>query len=129
MRFTTLWAALFIAALAISTPAQTPTEYTALEAGKHIGETAVVTGKAERVSKASGGNIFIDLGGKHPNAPFTVFIGAKDAEKVGDVQQYEGKMIAVTGKIIAYKDKPEITVSSSSQITIRNDVTGGDAKK
>ncbi|MGZ5004961.1 MAG: hypothetical protein ACXV8H_05525 [Chthoniobacterales bacterium] len=128
MRLTTSIAALFITT-SVAFAAEPTTEYTAEEAAKHVGEMAIVTGKAERVNKASGGNVFIDLGGRHPDAPFTVFIGAKDAEKVGDVQQYEGKTIAVTGKIISYKDRPEIVVTSSSQITIRNDVTGGDSKK
>ena len=41
-----------------------PAEYTALEAAKHIGETATVTDKVEDAYQAKGGNIFLNMGGK-----------------------------------------------------------------
>lgn len=109
----------FAALTAVAAAAET--EYTAEEAGKHVGETATVVGKAERVNKAAGGNIFISLGDRGRNAPFTIFISTKDAEKVGDVQQYEGKTIAVTGPITAFKEKPQIAVTAASQITVKEE--------
>ena len=116
---------LLLAALVAVVNAETAPDYAAAEAGKHIGETATVTGTADRVSKASGGNVFINMGKKDAADSFTVFIAAKDAEAVGDLKQYEGKTITVSGKIAAHKDKPEIVVTSSSQITLKE---GGEAK-
>ncbi len=97
--------------------AESGAEYTAEEAAKHIGETATVTGKAERVNKASGGNTFIEL--SSGGARFTVFISTKDAAAVGDVEQYKGKELAVSGKIVEFKDKVEIVVTSASQIKVK----------
>lgn len=115
---------LLLVALVTVVSAETAPEYTAAEAGKHIGETASVTGTADRVSKASGGNVFINMGKKDAADSFTIFIAAKNAEAVGDVAQYEGKTITVSGKIASHKDKPEIVVTAASQITLKE---GGDA--
>jgi DNA/RNA endonuclease YhcR with UshA esterase domain len=100
--------------------ADTP-EYTATEAAKHVGETATVTGKVEDAYQAKGGNIFLNMGGRHPNEIFTVFVPASAAAEFKDVKMYDGKTISVTGKIEEHKDKPEITVRAPSDITIKGD--------
>jgi RecJ-like exonuclease len=98
--------------------AQTPT-YTAVEAAKHIGETASVTDKVDKVSKAKGGNIFLNMGGAHPHEAFTAFISANLADKFPDFQKYEGATVTVTGKITSHNDKPQIELNSPDQITIK----------
>jgi RecJ-like exonuclease len=124
-------AALFITAALFASIeaglAADPPEYTALEAAKHIGENATVTDKVDDVFQAKGGNIFINMGGKHPNHAFTAFISAADAGKFKDPEVYQDKMITVSGKIAEHKGKPQIIVSSPSQITSKQDDLSGAA--
>jgi hypothetical protein len=50
-----------IAALAI---AQVPQTYTAVEAAKHVDETAIVKDRVEGFHQSGKGNIFLNMGGK-----------------------------------------------------------------
>jgi DNA/RNA endonuclease YhcR with UshA esterase domain len=104
------------AALAI---AQAPPNYTAAETPKHVGETATVTDKVDGVHQSGKGNIFLNMGGKYPNQAFTAFIPSASAAQFPNPQQYEGRTVAVSGKIALYKGKPEIIVNSPSQITLK----------
>ena len=99
--------------------AQTGAVYTAAEAAKHIGENATITDKVDGVHQSGKGNIFLNMGGKYPNQTFTAFIPAKSAGQFSDYQKYDGKTVAVSGKIRLYRGKPEIAVTSPSQITAR----------
>jgi DNA/RNA endonuclease YhcR with UshA esterase domain len=96
-------------------------EYTALEAAKHIGETATVTDKVDDVFQAKGGNIFLNMGGRHPNQAFTIFIAASNASAFKDFKVYEGKTISVSGKIEDHKGKPEMAVKTPADITSKVD--------
>jgi len=92
--------AVVCAALAV---AQAPPNYTAAEAAKHIGETASITDKVDGVHQSGKGNIFLNMGGKYPNQAFTAFIPAANASQFSEVQQYEGRTVAVSGKIALYR--------------------------
>ncbi len=89
------------------------------EAAQHIGQAAKVTGKVESVHKADGGSIFLDMDGRHPNNPFTVFIPAKSADKFSNYTDYEGKTITVSGTIAEHDKKPQIIAKDPSQITVK----------
>jgi DNA/RNA endonuclease YhcR with UshA esterase domain len=105
-----------IAALAI---AQAPANYKAMEAAKHVDETATVTDRVDGVHQSGKGNIFLNMGGKYPNQAFTAFIPSASAGQFSQPQQYEGKTVSVSGKITLYHGKPEIIVTSPSQISAR----------
>ena len=107
---------LFIVLCATGAMAETP-EYTAIEAAKHIGEKANVTGTVKHVHQAQGGSIFLDLGTKYPNNPLTVFIPQSAAEKFPNFKTYDGVIITVLGEIKQYNNKAEIVVTDPSQIT------------
>ncbi len=110
----------FVIVLSLATArAETPT-YSAADAAKHVGETATVTDKVEGAYQAKGGNIFLNMGGTHPNAPFTAFIPTTSAEKFPDFKKLEGATISVTGKITAHKDKAEIVVRDPEQLTVKD---------
>ena len=111
--------ALFVCALAASAIAQAPATYTAAEAAKHVGEIATVTDRVDGVHQSSKGNIFLNMGGKYPNQAFTAWIPSASAGQFSNPQQYEGKTVAVSGKIILYRGKPEIIVTNVSQIIIK----------
>jgi DNA/RNA endonuclease YhcR with UshA esterase domain len=107
--------ALTCAALAI---AQTSLpNYTPQETPKHVGETAIVTGRVDSFHQSGKGNIFLNMGGAYPNQAFTAFIPAASAAQFSQAQQYQGQTVAVSGKITLYKGKPEIIITSPSQIS------------
>jgi DNA/RNA endonuclease YhcR with UshA esterase domain len=91
--------------------------YIPQEAPKHVGETATITGTVDGVHQSGKGNIFLNMGGKYPNQAFTAFIPSASAGQFSNPQQYEGRIVAVSGKISLYKGKPEIIVTSPSQIS------------
>jgi DNA/RNA endonuclease YhcR with UshA esterase domain len=111
--------ALFVGAIATLAIAQAPPNYTAAETPKHVGETATVTDKVDGVHQSGKGNIFLNMGGKYPNQAFTTFIPSSSAAQFPNPQQYEGRTVAVSGKITLYKGKPEIIVNSPSQISVK----------
>jgi hypothetical protein len=96
-----------------------PFYYTAAEVAKHVGETATVTDKVDGVHQSGKGNIFLNMGGKYPNQAFTAFIPSASAAQFSQPQQYEGRMVAVSGKLPCIGGKPEIIVTSPSQIVVR----------
>jgi hypothetical protein len=59
------------------------------------------------------------MGGKYPNQAFTAFIPAKSAGQFPDVQNYNGKTVAMSEKITIYRGKPEIVVSSPTQLRLQ----------
>jgi hypothetical protein len=96
--------------------AEAPPTYTTAQAASHIGETAMVCGKVAGTHHSGRGNSFVNLDGAYPNQPFTAFIPASSASAGIEIRSLEGKDICVTGKIALYKGKPEIIVTSKSQI-------------
>ena len=114
-----------LAALSItSAVAETAPDYTAVEAAKHVGETASVTDKVDGAYQAKGGNIFLNMGGAHPNEVFTVFIPANAAEKFPDFKKYAGATITVSGKITSHNNKAEIVVNAPGEITVKEAAPG-----
>jgi len=91
--------------------------YTARQAARHVGETATIMDKVDGVHQSGKGNIFLNMGGTYPNQAFTASITARSASKFRNPQQYEGRIVAVSGKITLYRGKPEIIVTSLSQIS------------
>jgi DNA/RNA endonuclease YhcR with UshA esterase domain len=59
------------------------------------------------------------MGGKYPNQAFTAFIPSSSGAQFPNPQQYEGRTVAVSGKITLYKGKPEIIVNAPSQISAK----------
>src|SRR6516225_5334305 len=115
---TKIFLAVLLAGVAALAIAQTPT-YTATEAAKHVGEIATVTDKVDGVHQSGKGNIFLNMGGKYPNQAFTAFIPAASAAQFKDLQYYEGQTVVVSGKITLYRGKPEIIVTSPSQLVAK----------
>lgn len=99
--------------------AETPPVYAATEAAKHIGENATVSDRVDGVHQSGKGNIFLNMGGKYPNQAFTAYIPSGSAGQFPDYQKYDGQTVAVSGKIALYQGKPEIVVTSPSQLVLR----------
>jgi hypothetical protein len=89
------------------------------EAKNHVGENASVRGLVEQVSVSKKGHMFLNCGGQYPNHIFTGFIPARNVAAVGGLQFLQslaGNPITLSGKIELYKGRPEIVISSPSQI-------------
>jgi hypothetical protein len=110
---------LFVSVVATLAIAQAPPTYPSEEAAKHVGETATIMGRVDGFHQSGKGNIFLNMGGKYPNQAFTAFIPSASAAQFSNPQQYEGRIIAVSGKITLYHGKREIVVNSPSQISAK----------
>lgn len=94
-------------------------KYSDTEAGKHAGDEAVVTGKVASVSKSGKGTVYLNFGEKFPKQTFSGVVFAKDADTVGDLSQFEGKTVALTGRIELSPDgKPQIVIKSADQVKL-----------
>ncbi len=94
----------------------------AKEADKHINEYATVSGKVFKVFVSKKGTIFLNIDGEYPNQPFSgVIFSDKVSQFNGGIKEitaYEDKNVLISGKIQEYKGKPEIIITSTSQIKL-----------
>src|SRR3954468_10386259 len=113
----------FVIALAVTGYVQAgeTASYSAEEAAKHVGDTATVTGKIEDAFQKEGGPAFLNMGGRHPNETFTIFVQPSDASAFKNIKDYAGKTVSVTGKIKDHNGKPEIIVKAPSEITVKDE--------
>jgi hypothetical protein len=96
------------------------------DAAKHIGETVKVCGKVfggkffETSDKAP---TLLNVGAPFPNSPFTIMIPKEVRLKMGTQPEIElkDKNVCVTGKIILFKEKPEIVISDATQLTVEKE--------
>jgi hypothetical protein len=103
----------------LSTPCGAQQRYSDTEAGKHAGDEAIVTGKVASVSKSGKGTTYLNFGDKFPRQTFSGVVFAKDADKVGDLSQFEGKTVALSGRIENSPDgKPQIIIRSADQVKL-----------
>ncbi len=100
---------------------QQPAVYSDTEAANHVDEEATVTGKVFGVSTSKTGTTYVNLGGIFPQHTFAGVIFASKQADVGDVKQYEGKDVSLTGRITLSRDaskKPQILISKADQIKL-----------
>ena len=98
------------------------------DADKHMDESAIVTGKVAQVTFRPK-VVFLNLDQPFPDSPFTVVIMSKNTNDFGDLKALEGKAVEVSGKIKAFKDKPEIVIDSTNQLTVMSSKTEEPPKK
>jgi hypothetical protein len=82
------------------------------DAGDHYDEKVVVTAKVFGIKDFSS-MVLVNLGAAYPDSPLTVVLRG-DAK--GLASELDGKTITVTGKVMKYKDKPEIVVTDKEQV-------------
>ncbi|MEO6613664.1 MAG: hypothetical protein ABIT05_12815 [Chitinophagaceae bacterium] len=113
----------FIAVL-LSAAALAQKEIKIEELNEHIGDSVTVCTKIYGgiyLDRSKGAPTFLNAGGSYPNAPLTIVIW-DDARKLFKEQPevfYKDKEVCVTGKVILYKEKPEIVVYDEKQITVK----------
>ena len=117
-------AALLSVVLAPLAPALQAATYPDTEAAQHAGEEATVTGKVVTVAKSGKGTTYLNFGDRFPRQIFSGVVLTRDEAKVGDLKIYEGKVVAITGRIELSPDqKPQIVISAPTQIKLAEGAT------
>ncbi len=90
---------------------------------QHIGDSVTVCGivKDMRYFENSRNKpTFLNIGARYPNQPLTVVIWENVRQLfTGKVEDLYGKYICITGRIILYKEKPEIIIERPDQVVIQ----------
>jgi DNA/RNA endonuclease YhcR with UshA esterase domain len=93
------------------------------EVSKHVGDSVTVCGLVADMryfENSKNKPTLLNIGAKHPDAPLTVVIWENArvlfTEKVEDLRN---KNICITGRIILYKEKPEIIIDKPEQIVVQ----------
>lgn len=101
--------------------AQTPIKLE--EVSKHVGDSVTVCGKVAGLryfEHSKNKPTFLNIGANHPNQLLTVVIWetarALFTTKPEDLMDKE---ICITGRIILYKERPEIVIERPEQIVVR----------
>jgi hypothetical protein len=87
-------------------------------AGKHVGETAIVEGIVADVYAAPNGMILLDLGGHYPDNKFVALIFRDNTAAFAHLNGYIGSRVQISGAIQMYHGKPEITLTNEGQIQV-----------
>jgi hypothetical protein len=94
------------------------------EASKRVGDSIKVCGKifGGRFFETSVGcPTLLNMGAAFPASPLTIMIPGDVRMKMGYApeQQLKDKNVCVRGKVILFKDKPEIVVYNISQLEVQ----------
>jgi len=89
------------------------------QAAKHVGETVTVTGPVKGTHVSTGGKtLILNIGKDYPDpGRFSIMI-ATDAKNPAKADDYTGKTVTVTGKIVLYRNVPEIKADKAAELTI-----------
>jgi len=114
---------LLAAATTIAVAEERPGSISAGEAAAYVGQTETVCGVVASSKFAQTSNrspTFLNLDRPYPNQVFTAVIWGADRGKFKESPEvaFQGKRICVNGPIQVYRDKPEIIVTSPSQIRL-----------
>lgn len=93
------------------------------EVSQHIGDSVTVCGKVSDIryfENSKNKPTFLNIGAKYPNQQLTLVIWESvRALYNGKVEDLFDKEICITGRIILYKEKPEIIIEKPEQIIIQ----------
>ena len=117
-----IWIATIVLTISLASKAQT--EIKIEELNKHIGDSVTVCTKIYGgifLERSKGTPTLLNAGGVYPNAPLTILIGpeARATFKEAPEVFFKDKEVCVTGKVILYREKPEIVVYDEKQIVIK----------
>lgn len=117
--------ALFIllTSLSFACAANAQTSVKLEEISKHIGDSVTVCGLVADMryfENSKNRPTLLNIGARHPDAPLTVVIwGTVRDIFPSKIEDYLNKNICITGRVILYKEKPEIIIDKPEQITIQ----------
>jgi len=93
------------------------------DVANHVGDSVKICSKiygGKYLEQTKGSPTFLNVGGNYPDAPFTLVIwnDVRKQFKYMPEDILKGKDVCIYGKIILYKNKPEIVISNPNQIPI-----------
>ena len=102
--------------------AQTPIKLE--DVSKHVGDSVTVCGLVADMryfENSKNKPTLLNIGAKHPDAPLTVVIweNGRALFTTSKVEDLLNKSICITGRVILYKEKPEIIVEKPEQIVVQ----------
>jgi len=114
---------LVIAVLLISATVKAQQEIKIEELDKHVGDSVTVCTKIYGgiyLDRSKDTPTLLNAGGNYPDARLTILIWGEARQQFKEAPEvfYKDKNICVTGKIILYKDKPEIVVYEKKQMVV-----------
>jgi DNA/RNA endonuclease YhcR with UshA esterase domain len=95
----------------------TPQKIGTADADKYYDQTMIVTGKVVQVTIRPTVT-FLNMDKAFPDSPFTAVIFHGHSSFYGDANALRGKSIEIKGKITKYREKPEIALDSTNQLTV-----------
>ena len=87
----------------------------ASDASKYIGEYRKVSGLIVQIKEFSKG-IYLNFGNNYPRQNLTAVVWSSDISNFGNLNQYVGNSICISGEITSYRGTPQIELSSLEQV-------------
>ena len=110
----TLWPAqLFSEETKTNAPATIP----ASQAKEYIGSDKTVTGTIAEVNQAEK-LVRLNFDKPFPAQTFTAVIFSANTNLFSDLPKLKGKRVEITGKIVEYRDRPQIVLTSRNQLKV-----------
>jgi len=91
------------------------------EAGQHIGEVRCISGKLLRVERDQLGLTRLNFCEASQPCPFAAVVFDDDLKKVGDLQELEGKILEVHGRLTENNGRAQIVLSKPGQLETEDD--------
>ena len=113
----TLLGLLCTAAPAQEATTNSPVKIQAADAKANIGTNAIVTGKIVEVNIAEK-LVRLNFEKPFPKQLFTAVIFGDKTNLFPDLDKLKDKAVEVSGKIIAYRDRPQIVLTSTNQLKV-----------
>jgi exonuclease VII large subunit len=104
----------------------TPVVVSPSEVAAQVGKLVTVRGRVDGQKTSKSGHTYLNFGGRYPNHVFSCFFNVKSFSE--PIPMFEGKEVEVTGTVTMYQDKPQIEVSSLSQIRVLEEEGSGSQK-
>ncbi|MEQ1552626.1 MAG: hypothetical protein ABL929_00535 [Ferruginibacter sp.] len=97
--------------------------FLAEDAAKHIGDSLTICGKiygGKFLETSNSAPTFLNMGAAYPNHLLTIFIPLSIRTELGYAPEIllKDKTVCITGKVILYKEKPEIIVYNKAQVEV-----------
>lgn len=106
-----------VKSFAADTNAVAPLRISAADTTNYYDQVMIVTGKVAQVTIRPTVT-FLNLDKKYPESPFEIVIIHGKSSFYGDANLLKGQSIEIKGPIKKFKDKPEMVLDSTDQLTV-----------
>lgn len=99
----------------VETPKNNSSFIQASQASNYIGEYKTVCGRVAQIKEFSKG-IYLNFDNYYPRQNLTAVIWSNDIYNFGDIDQYVGSSLCISGEITSYRGTPQIELSSLEHV-------------